>query len=211
MIQTNGLQTTIQDFLSQMVQGRTVLDVGCVDHSASIEQSSTWLHKHLVRTAESVVGLDILESEAQKLRQRGYNVVAGDATTVSLGRTFDFVVAGEIIEHVDNPSAFVANMARHLNDNGRLVITTPNAFYFLHFFESIFTDVERRWNDEHVAWYCPFTLRNLLSRHELTIDRCYYFSRSRKLRRLMQLLHLPCYGFLASSIVVVAARGSARD
>jgi 2-polyprenyl-3-methyl-5-hydroxy-6-metoxy-1,4-benzoquinol methylase len=124
MIPTQRLNLRFKDFLSQFVQNRTVLDVGRVDHSASVEREDHWLHKHLARSARSVVGLDILESDAAELRRRGYEVVCGDATTVSLNRTFDVVVAGEIIEHVDNPAAFVSNMARHLNEQGQLVMTT---------------------------------------------------------------------------------------
>jgi 2-polyprenyl-3-methyl-5-hydroxy-6-metoxy-1,4-benzoquinol methylase len=185
-----------------------VLDVGCVDHSASVEREDHWLHKHLARSAQSILGLDILESDAAELRRRGYEVVCGDAMTVSLNQTFDVVVAGEIIEHIDDPSAFVSNMARHLNQHGQLVMTTPHAFFFLHFLESIFSSAELRWNPQHVAWYCPFTLENLLRRNGLEVESCFYFTRSRKLRRLMDFVHLPCYGVLASSILVIARKRS---
>lgn len=205
-MQTQRLNTKVQDFLSQFVQSKTVLDVGCVDHSASVEREDYWLHKHLARSAQSILGLDILESDAAELRRRGYEVVCGDAVTVSLSQTFDVVVAGEIIEHIDNPAAFVSNMARHLNDQGRLVITTPHAFFFLHFLESIFSSAERRWNPQHVAWYCPFTLENLLRGSNLEVESCYYFTRSSKLRRLMELVHVPCYGVFASSILVISRK-----
>jgi len=202
------LSAAIQDFLSDLVRVKDVLDVGCVDHTATLEATDTWLHKHIVRSANSVVGLDLLEPEAAKLREKGYDIRSGDACSVSLDRTFDVVVAGEIIEHLDNPAAFVSNMACHLNDEGRLVITTPHAFFVLHFLESIFSSGERRWNPEHVCWYCPFTLENLLRRNNLKIESCYYFTRSRKLRRLLNIFHIPCYGFLASSILIIARKSA---
>ena len=208
MIQTQRLNSRIQDFLAKFVEGKTVLDVGCVDHSASVEQDDHWLHKHLLGRARSVLGLDILESDAAELRRRGYEVVCGNAITVSLEQTFDVVVAGEIIEHIDDPRAFVSNMARHLNERGRLVITTPHVFFFLHFLESIFSSAERRWNRQHVSWYCPFTLENLLRRSNLEVESCYYFTRSPKLRRLLELAHLPCYGVVASSILMIAKKQS---
>jgi 2-polyprenyl-3-methyl-5-hydroxy-6-metoxy-1,4-benzoquinol methylase len=208
MYTVKRLSGRAQDFLSHFVRGKDVLDVGCVDHTSTLEATDTWLHKHIVRGASSVVGLDLLESEAAKLRERGYDIRSGDACSVSLDRTFDVVVAGEIIEHVDNPAAFVSNMARHLNDQGRLVITTPHVFFVLHFLESIFSSGERRWNPEHVSWYCPFTLENLLRRSNLEIESCYYFTRSRKLRRLLNIFHIPCYGFLASSILVIARKSA---
>lgn len=196
----------VQDFIADLVRGKNVLDVGCVDHSANVEAEDTWLHKHVLRTARSVVGLDLLETEAAKLNAKGYNIRSGDACTVFLGETFDVIVAGELIEHVDSSAAFLSNMSRHLNHHGRLVLTTPNAFFFLHFLESIFTDVSKRWNPEHVAWYDPFTLRNLMTRCGLEVESCYYFTRSRKLQRVLGALHIPVYGVVASSILMIARR-----
>jgi 2-polyprenyl-3-methyl-5-hydroxy-6-metoxy-1,4-benzoquinol methylase len=56
------------------------------------------------------------------LRERGYNAVAGDACSVDLGQKFEVVVAGEIIEHVENPGALVRNLARHVAPNGKLIL-----------------------------------------------------------------------------------------
>src|SRR6516162_2765037 len=206
MAQLQRLGLRIQDFLSQYVKGKSVLDVGCVDHSSAVEQEEHWLHKHLALNAGSILGLDILESEVRVLQERGYAVICGDANTISFNETFDVVVAGEIIEHVENPGTFLSNMARHLNGQGRLVMTTPHPFFFLHFLESIFSSADRRWNPQHVAWYCPFTLENLLRRSGLEVEYCYYFTRSPKLRSILQLLHLPCYGFLASSVLLIARK-----
>lgn len=199
-----GKTNTIQEFLAETVKDKNVLHVGCVDHMTARSDSEFWLHKHLARSARSIVGLDLLEPESQNMIDQGWEVVVGNAITVSLGRTFDVVVAGEIIEHVDAPGPFVANMARHINPGGCLVLTTPNPFFFYHVLEAIFRKPELCWNDEHVAWYEPFTLNNLLVRNGYTVKEFYYFTRSRKLRKMLNLLHIPCYNFLASSIVAIA-------
>jgi SAM-dependent methyltransferase len=206
--QPRGLNTTHFELLTDLVRGRHVLDVGCVDHKAAIEQSDRWLHKHIVRSAASTLGLDIVETEAAKLRELGYDIVCGDATSISLGRKFDVIIAGEIIEHIANPGAFVANMGRHLNDGGRLVLTTPYAHYAWHFAESLLWQPDKRWNPEHVAWYCPFTLGNLVERAGLTVEACYRFTRSRKLLGVLKSLGLPCPGPLASSFAIVARTNS---
>jgi hypothetical protein len=49
------LSAAIQDFLSDFVRGRDVLDVGCVDHTGTLGATHTWLHKHIVRSANSMV------------------------------------------------------------------------------------------------------------------------------------------------------------
>ncbi len=199
------------DFLGDYVAGKTVLDVGCVEHVASNEAADRWLHRRLVERAKSVLGIDIVESEVEKLQKRGYSIICADAMTASLGKTFDVIVAGEIIEHVVNPGALLTNMRRHLNENGRLVLTTPNAFYFLNALMALFPWQKRRWHPDHVAWYEPYVLSAMLRKTGYDPDICYYFNRSRKLRKLLSVLHLQCFGFLSISIMVIARRAPSTD
>jgi SAM-dependent methyltransferase len=42
--------------------------------------------------------------------------------------TFDMVIASEVIEHVEDPSAFTRSLTRRLNPGGRLILTLPNGF-----------------------------------------------------------------------------------
>lgn len=196
----------VQDLIAGLVRGKRVLDVGCVDHNAEIAATDTWLHSHVARTAAYALGIDILEREIERLRQRGYNVICGDAARLELAERFDVITAGEILEHLDNPGQFLQNMRRHLKDDGILVLTTPNVFFGLHFLESLFASPYRRWNPEHVAWYCYFTLENLLKRNGMRVEQCYWLTRSRKIRKLLRLLGLGCPCFLASTLLVVARK-----
>jgi 2-polyprenyl-3-methyl-5-hydroxy-6-metoxy-1,4-benzoquinol methylase len=204
------LDTTksVQEFVADFVTGKTVLDVGCIAHSASSEKSDLWLHGFIVKRASYTLGVDILEHDVQTLRELGYNIVCGDVTTIDLPEKFDFVVAGEIIEHVSNPGAFISNMARHLKDGGRLVITTPNCFFFLHYLEFLFSSGDNRWNPEHVAWYDIFTLGNMLRTNGYELVEYHYLTRSKKLRRLLRFFHLPLVGFLSSTVFVLARKAS---
>ena len=49
------LSAAIPDFLADLVRGNDVLDVGCVDHTATLEATDTWLHKHIACSANRVV------------------------------------------------------------------------------------------------------------------------------------------------------------
>jgi 2-polyprenyl-3-methyl-5-hydroxy-6-metoxy-1,4-benzoquinol methylase len=204
------LQTDIQTFLEQFVQGQDVLDVGCVDHTAAHayerQTEHRWLHARIKRAASTCVGLDIQEAEAAMLNARGYDIRCGDACSVDLGLQFSRIVAGEIIEHIDTPGTFLRNMARHLRPGGKIAITTPNAFYGLHFVESIFCNPYQRWNHEHVQFFDSFTLQQAVKRAGLFIEAVHFFSRSRKLLKVMKWTGLPCYSPLASSICVIARR-----
>jgi len=199
-----GSPLSVQEFMSSLVSGKTVLDVGCVEHTIEHEETETWLHKHLCRSAARVVGLDYNAPAVAELNRRGYDVVYGDAMTVDLGERFDIVTADEIVEHVENAGALIRNLKRHLKPGGQLVITTPNVFFGLHFLESLFASPYTRWNPEHVSWYCYFTLGNLLRRCGMEVVESRYFTRSRKTRRVLRPLGLNCPGVLASTLLMVA-------
>ncbi len=49
------------------------------------------------------------------------------ATTQRRGDPFQLILASEVIEHVPDPRAFLADVLPHLADDGVLVITTPSA------------------------------------------------------------------------------------
>ncbi len=42
--------------------------------------------------------------------------------------TFDLIVASEVLEHVEDPPAFLAALKARLADGGRLIVTVPNGF-----------------------------------------------------------------------------------
>jgi len=149
--------------ISKIVQGKSVLDVGCVDHEAAKETGDEWLHKVILEHASSVLGLDYAEEEVKDLVQKGYNIVYGNAEEVELGKKFDVVVAGELIEHLSNPGKFLENMRKHLHENGEIVLTTPNPYYPKRMAE-ILIQGRAQVHPQHVMWYCPRTLTEILTR-----------------------------------------------
>jgi SAM-dependent methyltransferase len=65
---------------------------------------------------------------AQKLGVTIYSELLEQCAPLS-GRRFDIVYASEVIEHVPDPRAFVALLARWVADDGVLILTTPNAAF----------------------------------------------------------------------------------
>jgi 2-polyprenyl-3-methyl-5-hydroxy-6-metoxy-1,4-benzoquinol methylase len=145
------------------LEGRTVLDVGC----ASGANRPDWVHALIAAEARDVVGLDVDPEAVAAIRKRGYQVELADAETMDLGRHFDVVYAGELIEHLDNPGAFLRAARRHLRPDSSLVLTTPNPFCFTNFVYRI--GGKPKLNRDHTCWYCEDTLRQLLDRHGFTV------------------------------------------
>jgi 2-polyprenyl-3-methyl-5-hydroxy-6-metoxy-1,4-benzoquinol methylase len=147
--------------ITALVEGKHVLDVGCVDHHISKEPGPYWLHRHIREHAASVLGLDH-DCAAEALSAQGYEVVVGDAEDFELNRMFDLVIAAELIEHLNNPALFLACARRHLKEGGQLVLTTPNPFYPKRQLE-ILINGRAEVHGQHTMWFCPQTLEVMLS------------------------------------------------
>ena len=125
----------------------------------------------------------LAEEHVQKLADRGYNVIAGAAESISIGEKFDCIFAGELIEHLSNPGRFLGNMKSHLIEGGCLILTTPNPFwpyYLIH----VLLHGEVVINPEHTCWYCPQTLRSLLQREGFEDIEMHYTNRVRRLFKI---------------------------
>jgi 2-polyprenyl-3-methyl-5-hydroxy-6-metoxy-1,4-benzoquinol methylase len=134
----------------------SVLDIGC----ASRYGRADWLHGLLAAETDDLVGIDMNTKIIGELEEAGYNVRLADAQDFDLGRTFDVVFAGELIEHLDNVHGFLTSVAKHLAPGGRLVLTTPNAFYVGNFIYRL--GGKARVHPQHTAWYCESTLKRVL-------------------------------------------------
>jgi 2-polyprenyl-3-methyl-5-hydroxy-6-metoxy-1,4-benzoquinol methylase len=145
------------DAVRPLLQAQSVLDVGC----ASRYGRPDWLHGLLAADTPDLVGIDMNEKLVSDLQAAGYDVRLADARDFDLQRQFDVVFAGELIEHLDDVRGFLTSVARHLKPGGRLVLTTPNAFYVGNFIYRL--GGQARVHPQHTAWYCDSTLTRVLS------------------------------------------------
>ena len=154
-----------------LIRGKDVLDVGCVEHTIkAMEDNPFWVHDFL-RNNCWVSGIDILESDIQLLKDRGYNVETANAETFELDKEFDVIFAGELIEHLSNPGLFLQQTKKHLKENGLLIITTPNTFYAPRLLGCILKiNDDPTVNEEHTNWFSPSTLNTLFEREGFYIE-----------------------------------------
>ncbi len=75
-----------------------------------------------------VYGLDIHQPAKTPANYRGY-VVHDACRLVEIQERYDTILAGEIIEHLDHPQAFLSGCYAILNPGGSLVVSTPNPYY----------------------------------------------------------------------------------
>lgn len=160
------------DVIDPLIEGKTVLDLGCIDHDLK-QIEGPWLHRELVHRAQEVIGVDHLPQAVEALTRMGYKAVCQNVEELNLGRLFNVIVAGEIIEHLNNPGLFLEGVHRHLKDDGQFILSTPNPFSIAQFFR-IFKRNRIKVNSDHTTWFDPVTLEVLLKRHGFTIKRIYW-------------------------------------
>ncbi len=158
------------EYLTGLAEGRRVIHVGFVDTGCRTmqEQAGAWLHGHLHEVATTLVGIDIDEAGVKEADGAGYEVYAADCRDPdaldALGiAPAQLVIAGEVIEHLDDPGNFLAGLHRLVAPGGQLVVTTPNAYGLF----NVLASLSRREinHPDHVMMFTWRTLTNLGARH----------------------------------------------
>jgi ubiquinone/menaquinone biosynthesis C-methylase UbiE len=106
--------------LGHVDPGQTVLDLGCGDGRFSAE-----LRSH----GAQPVAVDVSREAVRRAREQHpwldvRHVAEGDPLPME-DQSVDAVWAGEVIEHVLDPVAWLAEVRRVLRFGGRLLVTTP--------------------------------------------------------------------------------------
>jgi 2-polyprenyl-3-methyl-5-hydroxy-6-metoxy-1,4-benzoquinol methylase len=156
-------------YISWRAKNRSVLDIGVVEHFSESASIETWLHQHVSQSASTCLGIDILEGEVNQLRERGYKVKVHDITKSPLAQKFELIIVGDVVEHLNNPGALFKNAAVMLEENGRLLITTPNPWYANAMLKNTFEGRPFTDSVDHIAWFCAATLCELASRNGLQL------------------------------------------
>lgn len=160
-----------EDLILPLVTDRVVLDCGGVDHDAfaAKQAKGDWLHALVAARAKSVLGVDILAENVERINAQGrYRFMVADAEALPFREEFEVVLAGELIEHLFNPGRFLASAWRALTPGGLLILTTPNAHRLTSFLHILLRNRELI-HPEHVSLFSPSALTALVERHGFQI------------------------------------------
>jgi hypothetical protein len=202
-------------WLQQICCEKDVIHAGCVDHGIHLiehkRRRKKWLHAALCERARRCHGIDRDGEGIVFLRDElGFDDVecldlVNETSRVIESNRWDYLVLGELLEHVDDPVAFLQSIrqryARHVAD---AVITVPNAFARENF------RLARRGlegiNTDHRYWFTPYTLAKVATRAGLVIR---YLRLCRngvvKRRSFLKNAYLRRHPFLRNNIILVAA------
>jgi 2-polyprenyl-3-methyl-5-hydroxy-6-metoxy-1,4-benzoquinol methylase len=143
-------------------EGHKVLEVGC--WSGHVTQ-------HLVARGNTVVGVELdpgAASEAEAFAQR---VHVADIELVPLSALergpFDVIVLGDVLEHLRDPAAALADATTLLTPDGRLVISVPHVAHIdvrMMLLQGQWTYLDDGLLDRtHLRWFTRESLRQLLA------------------------------------------------
>lgn len=152
-LNTRRHRETLADFARQ-TRGRTLLDVGCgTGHFVESAISEGWHGK----------GIDLASGAVRLAEKRGIPCSLTDFFELTPAKeTFDVLVMAEFIEHVPSPGRFLSHAETLLKHGGLLYLTTPNLDSLTRRLAGEHWPV---FHPEHLSYFCPRTLKTLLSSH----------------------------------------------
>lgn len=194
------------EWIHERVKGRSVLHAGATDSplTEARARGGHLLHQKLNDGHCEMVGVD-LDAEAialLKSRFNIHNIVHGDLErleTLFPERRFDVVLAADVIEHLSNPGRFLEAARKVLAPGGELIVSVPNAFSFKKFVGVAVFSQERN-HPDHVCYYSPMNLRQLLGRYGFSVrDTCSFLTVDhppRKINRFANIVARAAMGVL---------------
>lgn len=195
------------ELLEELVKGKKIIHLGCLDHVPLIApkiKSNVWLHKRLTDISKLCLGIDIDKNGIEYvqnqigLKNAIYADIINDSVTEINETHWDFIVMGEVLEHIDNPVEFLQKINFKYNSQiNKAIITVPNAFRLTNF-ENAKKGIECI-NSDHRYWFTPFTLWKVTEQAGLKliqIDLCESFrpdniSYLMNYRRYRKLTYIP--------------------
>lgn len=170
-------------WIVQRVKGKQVLHVGCTDWPLTVGriEAGELLHSMLCDACDRCVGVDLDEAGVLALREvmpgHEFHCLNAEhlATAAELkGTRWDFIVAGDVVEHMDNPGLFFASAHKLLKDDGTLIVTVPSAFSAKRFFWLLLVGSEQV-HPDHTAYFSEATLARIGERNGFGIRSIFGF------------------------------------
>lgn len=110
--------TNLKVLWPENIREHVIVDVGCAAGS---------FLDHVSGLAKETIAIEPCLAYHDSLQSRGHAAYPSCETAIQAGiRDVDFAFSFSVIEHVDNPKAFLADIATMMSVSSRLLISTPN-------------------------------------------------------------------------------------
>lgn len=144
---------------------------------------------------KSAIGIDIVPPKANLLNYDGIFMCNLNYEMIPFEKeSFDNVIAGDVIEHLENPSHFLREANRVLREGGRLIISTPHAndwWTTLHnwFFRKIINDPDP---GEHLQNWTILDMIRILKKNGFKVEKIEgFYMHFPKIKLLIRIRRFP--------------------
>jgi cyclopropane fatty-acyl-phospholipid synthase-like methyltransferase len=166
-----------------------VLHLGCTDWPYTQQKlaGGALLHALIADRAASLVGVDADAEGVAWLQGHGFphthvDNVEGFTQPAVLEAKYDVILAGEILEHLENPGRFLRSVQRLMGPGTDLIVTTINAYCLFRFVYYVFKGEQV--HPDHNYYFSPLVLAKLVSRCGLEVVESLHYPIGREIRRL---------------------------
>jgi len=204
------------EFVEKIVESKKVIHIGCLDHLPLIKEKikkRLWFHQRLTDIASECIGIDINQKGVDYVRSElgisnvYYGNLEQDEEIESISsQHWDYVIFGEVIEHLDNPVLFLQKFIRlYQNNFEQIIITVPNCYRL----ENIFGMLQNKEivNSDHRYWFSPYTICKLIYEAGLNVTQlqmCKFLDLG-GLREKLKDVFRNAYPITADTIVVICS------
>ena len=164
------------DWLLQRAANRSVMHLGCTDApmTRSKATKNQLLHQKLKSVCKELIGVDLDAESLNYLRKEHgidelYCRDIEHLDSLLAEKKVDVVIAGEVVEHLNNVGLFFQSCAAGLQKDGCVLVTVPNALSVKRMMIALVTRKEHVHRD-HTAYFSPSTLVCIASRHNLQLS-----------------------------------------
>ena len=155
------------EIIKELIKGKKVIHLGFTDHVPLIKdkiRNNNWVHKIKCESAEVCIGIDIDQEAVEYVRDtfKVQDIYTHDITSAEKlerisGSNWDFLIIGEVLEHIDNPVHFLNRIKQNYGTEiKKIIITVPNAYDIANI--KLIRKNTECINTDHRYWFTPFTL-----------------------------------------------------
>jgi len=171
------IDSIFQKIIKKNISECSILDLG-TGNGYNVWLIREYLKREIFKNIKINISCSDIDLLQFKLSKEGISFYTVDFDkTFDFGK-FDFVIATEIIEHLENPYFFLRNCFSMLNKKGTLFLSTPNVINIFSCFKIflisrpyLFSDLDKY---GHKMPFFPFMLDHVIKFEE--VERGYKFS-----------------------------------
>ena len=199
------------DLLKMLCKDKQVVHLGFTDHIPLIQSkllNKNWLHKELLDVTSRCLGIDINQEAVEYVKNVIgikdvfiHDIVNDEKLTELTSQKWDYLLIGEVLEHIDNPVFFLKSIReKYAGCFSKLIITVPNAFEITNL-KGVFKHKEFI-NSDHRFWFTPYTLAKVANSAGYAVD-SYCYCQSYRPQSIINRFLLKKFPMLREGIVMI--------